>query len=156
MKDLEARVLRLERTNRRLLILLGVVATAFVLLGAQTTSDVVRARRIELVDSRGVPLATLAPSRSEAGGELILRDREGERRINLTAEPGAASLGLQGGKVDDPSGTAALRADGEGAAFGLVGTRASVAATVRKDRPRLATTDTRGRETFAAPWKSPG
>ena len=146
-------MLRLERTNRRLVALWGLTAAALALMGAQTTSDLVRARRFELVDAHGVPLAVLAPSRSGAGGELTLRDREGERRAYLSAEPGAASLGLQGGRADDPSGTAALRADAEGAALGLVGARASVSATVRKDKPRVATTDARGKETFVAPWK---
>lgn len=152
MDRLEDRVQSLERANRRLLALWGLTLAATVLLGSQTVTDVVRARRIEIVDARGVPLATLAPSRN-GDGELTLRDRDGERRANLTAERGAASLGLQGGKADDPSGTAALRADPDGAAFGLVGARSAVSATVRKDRPRIATTDARGKETFSAPWK---
>ena len=153
MDSLEARVARLERANRRLLALGGVALAALVLLGAQTVGDVVRARRFELIDDRGVPLAILAPARDGAGGELTLRDREGERRASLRAEPDAASLDLQGGRPDDPAGTAALRADGQGAALGLVGAKASVIAEVRKERPRVATTDARGRETFAAPWK---
>ncbi len=156
MDRIEARVLRLERANRRLLALWGVTVGALFLLGAQTVSDVVRARRFELVDARGVPLATLAPGRGDLGGELILRDRDGERRASLAVEPGTASLNLQGGRPDDPSGTAALRADADGAALGLVGAKASVSATVRKDRPRLTTTDAQGRETFAAPWGSNG
>lgn len=153
MDRLEARVARLERANRRLAALFGATLAAVLLLGAQTATDVVRARRIEIVDERGVPLATLAPSRTGAGGELTLRDRDGERRASLSAEPGASSLNLQGGRADDPSGTAALRADGTGAALGLVGARASVTATVRKEKPRLSTTDAQGRETFAAPWR---
>ena len=151
--DLESRIVRLERTNRRLLALWGVTVAGLALLGSQAASDVVRARRFELVDARGVPLATLAPARGDLGGELVVRDRDGERRASLVAEPGAASLNLQGGRPDDPSGTAALRADGNGAALGLVGSKASVSASVRKDRPRLSTADAQGRETFAAPWK---
>ncbi len=153
MDRLEDRVRRLERANRRLVVLWGITLAGLALLGAQTTSEVLRARRIELVDGRGVPLAVLAPAREGAGGELTLRDRDGERRATLAAEPGAASLNLQGGRVDDPSGTAALRADGEGAVVGLLGTKASVSAAVRKDKPRIATTDARGVQTFAAPWK---
>lgn len=154
MDRLEDRLLRLERANRRLLALWGLTLAAALLIGAQTvTNDLVRARRIELVDARGVPLATLAPSRSGNGGELTLRDREGERRAYFTVEPGSASLGLQGGKADDPSGTAALRADADGAALGLVGSRAAATVSVRKDRPRVTTTDAQGRQTFAAPWK---
>ena len=158
MDRLEDRVARLERANRRLLALWGLtLATAFA-VGFQKTTDVVRARRFEVVDARGVPLAILAAGRTEGGGELILRDRDGERRANLTAEPGSASLGLQGGKADDPSGTAALRSDANGAALGLLGARASLTATVRRDQPRLSLTDARGKEAFGAPWgaKSPG
>ena len=151
--NLESRLLRLEWANRRLLGLWGVTIAGLALFGAQSASDVVRARRFELVDARGVPLATLAPARGDLGGELVVRDRDGERRASLSAEPSAASLNLQGGRPDDPSGTAALRADGNGAALGLVGSKASVSAAVRKDRPRLSTTDAQGRETFAAPWK---
>lgn len=153
MDRLEDRLARLERANRRLLALWGLSLAAAFAVGFQKTNDVVRARRIEVVDARGVPLATLAPARGDAGGELLLRDRNGERRAALTVESGSASLALQGGKVDDPSGTAAFRADAEGAAMGLVGSRASMTAAVRKDRPRIATTDARGKETFAAPWK---
>ena len=148
---LEARLDRLERANRRLRLLWGLTVVAGCAFGFQRVTDVVRARRIEIVDVRGVPVATLGPSR-EGGGELILRDREGERRANLTVEVGAASLGLQGGRVEDPAGTAALRADGTGAALGLVGKRASVVANVRGEKPRLATTDAGGKETFRAPW----
>lgn len=126
---------------------------AGALLGAQTVTDVVRARRIDVVDEHGVPLATLAATRNGNGGELTLRDREGERRAYLTAEPGNATLGLQGGKPDDPAGTAGLRADSDGAALGLVGSRASASVSVRKDRSKIATTDAQGRETFTAPWK---
>ena len=151
--SLEARLDRLERANRRLLVLWALSLFAALGFGFQKADDVVRARRFEVVDSRGVPLATLAPSRADAGGELILRDREGERRANLTVEKGAASLGLQGGKVEDPTGTAAIRADADGAAMGLVGARAGVVASVRKERPRIATTDAQGKETFRAPWK---
>lgn len=152
MDSLERRLVRLERANRRLLALWGLTMGGLFLLGAQTVSDVVRARRFELVDERGVPLATLAPSRGGAGGELILRDRDGERRASLSSEPGAGSLNLLGGRPEEPSGTAALRADGDGAALGVVGAKASVDASVRKDRPRISTIDARGRETFAAPW----
>ncbi len=151
--ELEARVLRLERANRRLLLAWGLTLSALLLVGAQTTTDIVRARRIELVDERGVPLATLAPARNGAGGELILRDRDGERRASLAAEPGAATLGLSGGRIDDPAGTAALRADADGAALGILGSKAGLSASVRKDKPRIATTDAKGKETFAAPWR---
>ena len=150
--SLEARVVRLERANRRLLLLWSLTLVVACVFGFQKATDVVRARRIEIVDSRGVPLATLAPSR-EGGGELILRDREGERRANLTVEAGAASLGLLGGRVEDPTGTAAFRADGTGAALGLVGKKAGVVANVRGEKPRIATTDASGKETFRAPWK---
>ena len=153
MNPLEARVARLERTNRRLFLALGVGA-ALLATGFQKTQDVLRTRRIEVVDERGVPLAILASARDNGGGELTLRDADGERRVNLAAERGGASLRLQGGKADDPAGTAALRADATGAALGLVGSRAAISAAVRKDRPRIATTDGVGKETFVAPWKS--
>lgn len=125
----------------------------FAGFGFQTASDVLRARRIEVVNAKGVPLAVLGPARNDAGGELILRDREGERRANLSVEVGGASLGLQGGRIDDPTGTAALHADATGAALGLLGARASATVAVRKEKPRIATTNAQGRETFAAPWK---
>ena len=154
MDRLEERMLRLEKTNRRLLALWGLTVTGAVAMGAQSvTNDIVRAHRIELVNERGVPLATLAPSRSGNGGELTLRDRDGERRAYLTAETGSASMGLQGGKADDPAGTAAVRADGDGAVMGLIGSRASATVSVRKDRPKVTTTDAKGRETFTAPWR---
>ena len=152
MDRLEDRIGRLERANRRLFALWGITSLALFAFGFQRATDVVRARRIELVDARGVPLATLAPGRNELGGELTLRDRDGERRASLTAEPGSASLNLQGGKPEDPSGTAALRSDANGAALGLLGAKASLTATVRRDQPRLSLTDARGKEAFAAPW----
>jgi len=153
MDRLEQRVFRLERANRRLLGLWGLTIAAAVAMGAQTANNLVRARRIELVDEQGIPLATLAPARNGNGGELTLRDREGERRVYLTAEPGSGTLNLQGGKADDPAGTAGLRADGDGATLGLIGSKASASVSVRKDRSKIATTDAQGRETFAAPWK---
>lgn len=153
MDRLEDRLARLEQANRRLSVLWLLTIAGLFAFGFQTTNDVLRARRIEVVNAKGVPLAILGPSRGDAGGELVLRDREGERRANLSVETGGASLRLQGGKVDDPTGTAALHAESTGAALGLFGSRAFATITVRKERPRIATIDAQGRETFGAPWR---
>ena len=90
METLEERVARLERANRRLSALgaLG-IATGFA-FGFGGGADVVRARRFEVVDAKGVPLAILAPARGDLGGELVLRDAAGERRVAVTAEAGGS------------------------------------------------------------------
>ena len=87
--DLADRLNRLERENRRLrrigaLVLIGIVA---VVVMGQTKSaevaDVVRARRFEVVNEKGLVRASLGQ------GELVLYGTDAMDRIRLTVRNGA-------------------------------------------------------------------
>ena len=95
MSDIEARVARLERANRRyrgmlvaLLVAAGAIATTAY---DNSIPDVVRARRFEVIDTSG---AILFEASSDAdGGRAVVRRRGGGGGMLFTNNAGGA-LGL--------------------------------------------------------------
>jgi hypothetical protein len=101
-EQLEARLARLERTNRRYrLAIVGLVAgiVAATALGFdQNIYDVVRARRFEVVDSTGAVLTEIGYDAS--GGRVLARRRDGGGALFFTnAEGGALGLLTPDGHV---------------------------------------------------------
>jgi hypothetical protein len=151
MDGLELRLQRLERQNRALGAALLLVCAAFLygFTRQEALTDIVKAKRIELVDDQGVPLVTLAPSRS-GGGEMTLRDGAGDRRVWLTAEKGGARFGMSGG---DNATSIGFGLDPKQARLAVTGGRAFVSETVVNGVPSIEADGQDGRILFAAPYR---
>ena len=153
MRSLEQRVISLERTNR---LLVGACACFALLLvyGFQNEgpSDLIRTKRLEVMDDKGVPVVTLAPSRS-GGGELVIRDESGDRRAWLTSGKGAARLGMLSGTEDSPTSSVGFGVEPNHARLALAGSKAtaSVAVDVEAQSVELSAPD--GHVLFSAPYR---
>lgn len=96
---LQARVERLERRMRVVVAGWVVSAVVFVLLGvavqqAVSQSEVVRARRIEVVDEAGRTRALLAARPGDGAPALHFLDATGRLRIALVTVEGSTGLSL--------------------------------------------------------------
>ena len=148
MNRLEARLANLERKNRALTIALIALAATF-LFGFVHQSDSLQAKKIEVIDERGVPLLTFASSRS-GGGEITVRDEAGDRRAWLSAEKAGAHLGMSGGENEASAG---LGVDPTHARLALTGGRASLSEKVENEIPAIEADSRDGRILFAAPYR---
>lgn len=88
--DLETRMLALERENRRLKVLglfLFIAAGLTRTISAESSSDVVRARSVEIIDKAGVVRAKLS---TEVDGRpsFYFLDEEKKQRFLLAMFPG--------------------------------------------------------------------
>ena len=157
------RVERLERANRRLTTLCGgcLLLPILALCGWQETGqpipEVLRVHELQVVDQRGVPMVTLATGRSEEGGAITLRDKNGERRAWWISNPAGSSLALA--KEKDPkvegSNTAGFSVSQSSAEMNLIGPgNGMLSATVRDDQPRVDLWSAKGKSLFAAPWQA--
>lgn len=161
-RELFERVSRLERANKRLALGIGallLLGGSLATIGWQQTSDameLLRVRRLEVVDARGVPMVQLGTGRSSEGGSIVLRDRLGERRAWWTASPEGSSLALTHEKSPDAgASTAGLSASSAGSEMNLIGPKgALLSATVRSEQPRVDLWNAAGQMLFGAPWKS--
>lgn len=159
--ELNARLARLERKNRTLtgLCLLSLSVPLLALCGWQSAvPDVLRARRVEVVDARGVPLVSLAPSRQGEGGAITLRDRGGERRTWWEARPDGAALAATSGLPGEREGhTLGMSVSGTGSQVALIGPDGeSLSAAIEKTGPRLDLQNAKGATLFSAPWPAKG
>ncbi len=153
MDPLESRVRRLEVQNRVLLVAVAGFALLFVLgFQGEQVPDVARAKKIEVVDQRGVPIVTLGASR-EGGGEMVIRDETGDRRAWLSSGHGAARLGMVSGAEESPSSALGLSVEPGRSHLGLTGGKASASAGVDDEQPTLELNGKDGRVLFAAPWR---
>jgi hypothetical protein len=159
--ELNARLARLERKNKTLtgLCLLSLSVPLLALCGWQSAvPDVLRARRVEVVDERGVPLVSLAPAREGEGGSVTLRDRQGERRAWWSARPDGAAFAATSGLPGEREGhTLGMSVGGNGSQVVLIGPNGeSLAASVEKEGPRLDLRNASGGSLFSAPWAIKG
>lgn len=151
--DLLARIERLERRNRRLTLLL-LCMPLLALVGWIGNDDVLRVKRLEVVDDQGVPLVTLSPARMNEGGMITLRDNAGEKRAWWQAGPGTSSftLNTEGGNGTGDS-TMGLSVGPKRAALSLLSRGgASLSASMNGDTPKVELYDAKGKTLFAAPW----
>jgi hypothetical protein len=161
--DLLERVERLERSNRRLTLLCGacLLVPVLALAGWQEAEapipQVLKAHEIQVVDQHGVPLVTLTTGRSEEGGLITLRDKNGEKRAWWMVNPDGASLALAKEKTPqvDGSNTAGFSVTQSSAEMNLIGPgNGMLSATVRDDQPRVDLWSAKGKSLFAAPWQA--
>lgn len=161
-----ARIERLERANRRLTLLSGVMllVPVIAIAGWQETAqapvipDVIRAHKIEVVDAKGVPMVALTTGRSDEGGAMTLRDKTGERRAWWTSSPEGSNLALVKEKDAKMEGTntAGFSVSQSSAEMNLIGPQnAMFSSTVKDDQPRLELWSPKGSLLFSAPWKTP-
>ncbi len=154
------RIQRLERTNRRLcwVAAVGVAFPVLTLAGFQQTDtvDLVRAKKIEVVDSRGIPFITLEPTRANDGGSITLRDGSGDRRAWFTSGVGTARLGMVSGDEDSPTSTLGLNVEPKQSHVSLSSGRASANTSVDEEQPHLELIGHEGRPVFYAPVRTSG
>lgn len=154
ISELVARVERLERRNRILtLALLSVPLLA--LAGWKTQDAVVKAKRLEIVDDRGVPLVVLSPDRLNEGGMITLRDKNGEKRAWWQAGPGTSSLTLNSEGADATGDTTlGLSVGPRRSSLSLLSKGgASLTGSIQDDKPSVELYDTKGRSLFSAPFR---
>jgi hypothetical protein len=152
MDQLERRVRNLERQNRALIVLLGGVSFIAVAgFRSAQVSDLVRAKKVEIVDDRGVPFVTLGLSR-QGGGEVVLRDETGDRRAWLSTGNGTARLGMISGTEDSPSASVGLAVEPALAHMALSGGKASAVSEVVDEQPSMELNGRDGKRLFQAPW----
>ncbi|CAN5452343.1 hypothetical protein BH11ARM1_BH11ARM1_16060 [soil metagenome] len=151
---LEARITRLERQNRVLLIVCLALPIA-TLVGWKSQSDTIQAKRIEIVDDHNVPLVILEKSRTGEGGSIILRDKNGEKRSWWEVAPETGALTLNSAKADGTNDTTLGIQVGPGNARMAIISKAgaSLAATMEGDNPQLEMSSAKGSSLFSAPWK---
>ena len=159
-EQLLARVDRLERANRRLtrsLIGLGGLIVFATAVGFQQTPDVMdvlRVRKLEVVDARGVPMVTLDSGRRAEGGAITLRDSLGERRGWWTTSPDGSNLAMS--HVDpqtEKGSTAGMSASPNSAEMNLIGPDgAMLNSGARQGTPKIELWNSKGEVVFTAPW----
>jgi hypothetical protein len=91
--SLESRVARLEKTNRRLLIMLTfltVVTAAVLLLGAARQAPIQIGSKFQLLDETGAVRAELALRNGQPG--FYLRDEKGVERVSLFHQADGSGL----------------------------------------------------------------
>lgn len=161
--DVVARIERLERANRRLtllscgLLLLPVFGIAGWQDPALTVPDVLKVKRLEVIDQRGVPMVTLSTGRNDEGGAMTLRDKNGERRAWWTSNPDGSNLALvrEADIKADGSTTAGMSVSKSSAEMTLLSpNNAMFSTSVRDDKPRMELYNTKGVLLFSAPWKT--
>lgn len=160
LQDLETRVARLEASNRRLRTFNGALLALPLLAvagwqSAPGVADIVRTKRLEIVDERGVPLVALGKDPQTNGGSVVLRDPAGEKRGWWQITNGGAVLGMAGDPGSDQGGAGiGLSAGGNEAQLSITGRGgAGATASVNADQPRLELWDRKGAPLFTAPWK---
>jgi hypothetical protein len=156
------RIERLERSNRRLTLaccaclFLPVLALVGWQNAAPQIPDVAQVHKLEIVDQRGVPMVTIDTGRSNEGGGITLRDKDGERRAWWTASPDGSHLALVKEKdpKSDGTNTAGFSVTQNSAEMNLIGPgNGMFSATVRDDQPHMEMWNSKGKSLFAAPWK---
>lgn len=152
--QLTARIERLERKNRTLTVAL-LCLPLLAAVGWVQADNVLRVKRLEIVDDHGVPLVTLSPDRLDEGGMITLRDKEGEKRAWWQAGPGTSSLTLNS-EGPDGSGdsTLGLTVGPKRSSVSMISKGgASLSAGLQGDNPKLELYDGKGHPLFVAPWK---
>jgi hypothetical protein len=137
--------------------LLSVVVVMLFGVGVQraaSQSDVLRARRIEVVDSTGRPRIVLALSPQDGSPGLVLLNEAGRIRVSLALLPGGASgLVLSDGAGRERISLSVLPSGASGLALldAAGGTRAMFTLLPSDGSPGLVLFDAAGRVLFRAP-----
>ncbi|HVL38936.1 MAG TPA: hypothetical protein VM328_06040 [Fimbriimonadaceae bacterium] len=151
--DLETRLRRLERTNRRWMIACGALALLpIVAFGCGSREprayEVLRARKFELVDPSGQSRGLLFFDKE--GAVLSLDDSEGKVRIALAASQARPTIEL----FDETSQRRlALTAEREGSTLEIYDEAGQLRGTIGqyKDDHWLAFQDRQGRVSYSVP-----
>jgi hypothetical protein len=157
-RDYEAllsRIERLERRNRVLTSLLFLVPVlALVGWQAAPVQDVLRVRRLEVVDGRGVPMVILAPDRGDRGGSITLRDALGERRGWWNVGVDHSSLTMSSETKSGTVNTIGFGVSPAASRLSLISPNgANLSASMEGDSPRVDLWAKNGSVLFGAPWK---
>lgn len=148
---LEARVARLEKTNRRLLALLTlltVIAVAVLLLGAAQKPSLQQATEFQLLDESGAVRAGLSLKDGQPG--LYLRDETGVERVSLFHQ--ADGSGLHVSDADGVTRIGVVQFAHGGGGVALHGPESRGAAVLYyKNSGSLRLFDAEGRVTDAVP-----
>jgi hypothetical protein len=157
MTDLQRLANRVEGLERKNRLLTGVLLTIPLLavVGWQGASDTLRVRHLEVVDERGVPLVTLGASRYDAGGSIVLRDKDGEKRGWWEASPQESNLSLNSSKPDGTNDvTLGMNVGPKNARMAIISPNgALLSANMEGDVPKVELYNAKGAMIFGAPWK---
>ncbi|CAN5634884.1 hypothetical protein BH11ARM2_BH11ARM2_28370 [soil metagenome] len=148
---METRLRRLEIQNR----LLWLAVAAFACVAARPmVDDVLRVRRIEVIDEKGVPLVTLGPERAGDGGTIVLRDTGGEKRAWWKIEKDRASFAMtnDGTGKSTKVGTVGFGVSNDRAQLSILG-QGTAQLGVEAGKPKLEMFDKSGKSVFAAPFR---
>lgn len=148
---MESRLRRLELQNR----LLWLALAAFACIAARPTiDDVLRVRRIEVIDEKGVPLVSLGPERAGDSGTIILRDKAGEKRAWWKVERDRASFAMttDGTGNSKKAGTVGFGVSPDRSQLSLLG-QGTAQLGVEAGKPKLEMFDKGGKSVFAAPFR---
>lgn len=161
---LEERLTRLESANRRLTALCILAVSALVIAceggpGSRRDGDVadlVRAKRIEVVDANGKSKVLLLAD--QQGGILALNDGGGNPRVSLAASSEKAGLEIFGTAAapnGQPSPVAAFTAEEGGASVAFSDQKGQMRTSLGffKDAGWLAIMDEAGNVSYSTPAK---
>jgi hypothetical protein len=138
--NVEERLFRLERSNRRMKLINGALLTLLatgLLMGAsyETVQQVVKTKRLEVLDTQGkvvavigeVPLSTTTASDDKAHG-FVLMSGDGKQvaRLAMRKSSNSNAVGYAGLEVFDPEGGKKLLFAGAGVASGGIGRLARI------------------------------
>lgn len=156
LEALSQRVAKLERRNRFLTLLL-LLAPILAIGGWQASPvpDLLRVRRLEVVDERGVPMVILGTGRKGEGGSVTLRDALGEKRGWWQVEPAGSNLTMSADSGTENASTAGFGVTPRSSRLSLISPKgASVSASIEAETPRIDVYSTEGKVLFGAPWKA--
>lgn len=114
-----------------------------------------RVRRLEVVDSRGVPLVAIGTDRTEEGGSIVLRDKLGEKRSWWQAGPRKAEITLSSADEHGENDTTlGFTVAPDLAKVLLIGKGGAILSEeMGPSGPRLELLNDSGKSVFSAPWK---
>jgi len=116
--------------------------------------DEIRTKHLEIVDERGVPLVVLGPDRTNQGGMITLRDKDGEKRGWWQAGPGTSALTLNSEGSDGlGDSTLGLTVGPKRSSISLLSKGgATLTTSMDGNDPKIELYDTKGKSLFMAPW----
>lgn len=116
-------------------------------------ADLIQAKKIQVVDDKGIPLVSLEPTRGNEGGSIVLRDKSGDPKAWFNTGDGTARIGMISGAVDQPTATLGLSVSPDQTHIGLSSGRASMTSSVENEKPYFEIIGRDGKALFSAPWR---
>lgn len=148
------RIERLEKCNR--VLTAGLVLAALVaVIGWQAPPGPLKVTKLEVIDDHGVPLVTVGPARENAGGSIVLRDKDGEKRAWWDVAPGQGAFSLNSSSPDgSDSVTLGLQVGPKNAHLSMVGAGSEMlSSALENGSPKIELYNQKGALIFGAPWK---